>query len=114
MIFPSIPNNMISSIKDPSQFLKYSEGKDSLQSMEDAAVVFHFVRGFSSSVAMEDVFGQFNDVVSGKSNGRTLAGKRKRGIKTSSKKSTESKEASNLRFERAIQELNLCGLIKIN
>jgi hypothetical protein len=113
MIFPSIPNNMVSSIKDPNQFLKYSEGKeDSLQSMEDAAVVFHFVQGFSSSVAMEDIFGQFNDVISGKT---STGKKRKRGgIKTSSKKTTESKEASNLRFERAIQELNLCGLIKIN
>lgn len=114
MVMPSIPRDMISSITDPRLFLQYTEARDSLQNMEDSAIVFHFIKGFTSSIPMEEVFDQFSGAVIGEIKSGSATGKRKRRAKTAQKKGSEQKEALNLRFERAIQELNLCGLIKIN
>ena len=124
-IAPSIPRKMVSSVRDPGAHLLYpAEGEGtpstSLKDEEDSSVVFHFVHGFSGSLPVEEVFEQFCGAVLGTAGGGALKGKRgakRRRAKTSPTAggaSPAQRESLNLRFERAVQELSLTGLIRIS
>ncbi|QDZ18885.1 origin recognition complex domain-containing protein [Chloropicon primus] len=118
-IAPSIPRDVMSSVRNPQDFLRYSGAKSTsglLKDMEDASIVFHFVHGFSGTLPMEEVFEQFCGAVAGRIQASSPGGKRKRGSSRpkSSKGASRADETLNLRFERAVQELSLAGLLRIN
>jgi len=111
---PSVPSNVIHSLKHPKQILKYHGDGGANKDMEDVCLVYHFVQGFSSSTPMDEIFDQFCGIYAGEDSNRMKGRGRKRKTATRDADSNIDKETLNVRFERAVQELSVCGLIKVH